>query len=163
MFIDLEVSMKTTLILVTLLMTQMVFAETLRDRKIKEEMLTRVDSLIQKVEAGQTSLKTEDMARTCDTIEELFKALPDHLVAIGTKMDLLKGKIIKMENETKLLLIDMHMRSNICNVGERGENLDIKETEKQFKKMLKGLKKQKKIISKSETNFENSYQYHYEF
>lgn len=155
--------MKTTLILVTLLMTQMVFAETLRDRKIKEEMLTRVDSLIQKVEAGQTSLKTEDMARTCDTIEELFKALPDHLVAIGTKMDLLKGKIIKMENETKLLLIDMHMRSNICNVGERGENLDIKETEKQFKKMLKGLKKQKKIISKSETNFENSYQYHYEF
>lgn len=155
--------MKTALILVTLLMTQMVFAETLRDRKIKEEMLTRVDSLIQKVEAGQTGLKSEDMAKTCDSVDELFKALPDHLVAIGTKMDLLKGKIIKMENETKLFLIDMHMRSNICNVGERGENLDIKETEKQFKKMLKGLKKQKKIISKSETNFENSYQYHYEF
>lgn len=155
--------MKPVFILVLMLATQFSFAQTLREKKIKEEMLSRVDTLIAKTQEGREALDSEDVIKACDIIDELFKILPDHLVSIGTRMNLFDSKIIKMENETKMFLIDTHMRSNICSVGERGENLDIGETDKQLKKMNKSFKKQKKTIKKKDTDYNNTYNYYYEF
>lgn len=156
--------MKTVFMLFLLLVSQLTFAQTLKEKKIKEEMLKRVDSLITKTEEGRKALKEEDVEEACNIINSLFKVLPDHLVSIGTRMNLLDSKIIKMENETKMFLIDMHRRSNICASGDEiGENLDIGETDKQFKKMNKSFEKQKKRIKKEETNYNNYYNYYYEF
>lgn len=155
--------MKSAIIMAMLLITQITSAQTLREKKVKLEMLDRVDGLISKVVEARVALKKEDVVLACDKIDELFKILPDHLMAVGTNMDLFDPKIVKMENESKMFLIDVHMRSNICSRGERGENLDIKETDKKLKKMKSALEKQKKRIKKEDTNYSNSYSYYYEF
>lgn len=156
--------MKPVFMLFLILVSQITFAQTLKEKKTKAEMLKRVDTLIEKTEAGSKALKTEDVSNACEIINDMFKILPDHLVSIGTRMNLFDSKIIKMENETKMFLIEMHRRSNICASGdETGENLDIGETDKQFKKMNKSFKKQKKTITKGETNYNNIYNYYYEF
>lgn len=155
--------MKAMLFMALLLVAQIGFAQTMKEKRIKTEMLDRVDSLISKVVDARAALKREDLSLTCDKIDEMFRILPDHLMAVGTNMDLFDSKIVKMENESKMFLIDIHMRSNICKHGERGENLDIKETDKKLKKMKSALEKQKKRITKEDTNFSNSYSYYYEF
>lgn len=155
--------MKTTLFMALLLVSQIGFAQTLKEKRIKSEMLDRVDSLIAKTVDARAALKKEDVVLACDKIDEMFKLLPDHLMAVGTNMDLFDAKIVKMENESKMFLIDIHMRSNTCAQGERGENLDIKETDKKLKKMKSALEKQKKKIKKEDTNYNNSYSYYYEF
>lgn len=155
--------MKAAIIMALVLMTQVASAQTLKEKKIKIEMLDRVDGLISRVVDARAALKKEDVALACDKIDEMFKILPDHLMAVGTNMDLFDPKIIKIENESKMFLIDIHMRSNICSRGERGENLDIKETDKKLKKMKSALEKQKKRITKEDTNFSNNYSYYYEF
>lgn len=155
--------MKAAILMALVLMSQVTFAQTLKEKKIKIEMLDRVDNLIAKASEARLALKKEDVALACDKIDEMFKILPDHLMAVGTNMDLFDSKIVKMENESKMFLIDMHMRSNICSRGERGENLDIKETDKKLKKMKSALEKQKKRIRKEDTNFSNNYSYYYEF
>jgi hypothetical protein len=62
-----------------------------------------------------------------------------------------------------MFLIYIHQRSNICSNGETGENLDISETKQKFKSMKRMLEKQKKIIKKLDTDYENTYNYYYEF
>lgn len=155
--------MKAMIFMALLVVAQIGFAQTLKEKKIKAEMLDRVDGLITRVDAAREALKKEDLVLACDKIDEMFKILPDHLMSVGTNMDLFDPGIVKMENESKMFLIDIHMRSNICNRGERGENLDIKETDKKLKKMKKSLAQQKKKITKEDTNFNNSYSYYYEF
>lgn len=146
-----------------LLVSQLGFTQTLKEKRVKSEMIGRVDGLIEKTVEARSALEKEDVALACDKIDEMFKILPDHLMAVGTNMDLFDSKIVKMENESKMFLIDIHMRSNICARGERGENLDIKETKKKLKKMKSALGKQKRNIKKEDTNFSNSYSYYYEF
>lgn len=156
--------MKFGLMLVILLASQLSFSQTIREKKVKEEMLGRVDTLIQFVEEGQEALKKEEMSEVCGRIEDLFKLLPDHLVAIGTRMNLFDPKVIKMEHETKSTLIEMHQHKNICHSSNVvGENLDLKKTKKKFKEMLSMFEKQKKRIKKSDTGYENTYNYWYEF
>jgi hypothetical protein len=151
------------LIVFTLLMSQFSFAETMKERRIKEEMLTRVDTLVIKVDEGREALAKEDVISACQKVEDLFGLLPKHLVSIGTKMNLFDKNVIKMERETKVFLIDMHMTSNICKSGKDAENLDMEKTDTKFKNMRKAFVKQKKRIQKSDTNYENVYNYYYEF
>jgi hypothetical protein len=151
------------LIILMLFMSQLAFGQSLKEKRIKEEMLTRVDHLIEKVQQTRSYLKNEEVALSCKTINDIFKILPEHLMSIGTRMNLFDPQVINMEQETKMLLIYIHQRSNICNVGETGENLDIDETDKKMKSAKKMLDKQKKEIKKSDTNFENLYNYYYEF
>lgn len=155
--------MKFALLAFALLLSQLSFAQSLKDKKVKAEMVGRAHLLVIKATDAREAIKAEDMARVCDRIQEMFRTLPDHLMSIGQKMDLFDRSVVKMENETKMFLIDVHMRSNICQQGQRGENLDIKETDKQLKKMIKAFEKQKKTISKKDTGFDNSYSYYYEF
>jgi hypothetical protein len=155
--------MKNVFILLLLMIGQVASAQTLKEKKLKQEMLGRVDTLIEKSQQAREALKTEDVVLACKKINELFKILPDHLISIGTSMNLFDPKVIKMENETKMFLIDMHQRSNICAMGETGENLDIGKTDKKFKEMIKAFGKQKKKIKKSDVDYENTYNYYYEF
>jgi hypothetical protein len=155
--------MKIGLLTLAFFISQLCFAQTLNEKKIKSEMIERTELLIIKANDAREAIKVEDMARVCDRIDEMFKTFPDHLMSIGQRMDLFKKKIIKLENETKMFLIDVHRRSLICQKGIRGEHLDIKETDQQLKGMIKSLKKQKKIIEKEDVGFENSYSYYYEF
>lgn len=155
--------MKLTLLLSLLLTAQVSFAQSLKEKKQKQEMLERVDSLTLKIDESRDALEKEDVVVACAKINEIFGLLPDHLVSIGSRMNPLDSKVMRMEQETKMFLIDIHKRSNICAFGETGEYLDIKETSKKLKSMKKALRKQKKRISKSDTNYNNKYNYYYEF
>lgn len=155
--------MKFGLMLMLLLASQLSFAQSIKSKKIKEEMLTRVDTLISKIDESRAHLAKEEVAQACDKIDEIFKILPDHLIGIGTKMNLFDPAVIRMENESKIFLIWIHQRHNICNNGIRGEELDMGETSKELKSMKKKFEKQKKRIKKSDTDFENTYNYYYEF
>lgn len=151
------------LMFVLLIASQMTYAQSLKDKKIKEEMLKRVDTLILKIDEARIHLDKEEASSACDKIDEIFKILPDHLVGIGTRMNLFDPSVIRMENESKMQLIWIHQRHNICNNGIRGENLDLTETNKKLKSMKKMLEKQRKKIKKSDTDYENTYNYYYEF
>lgn len=155
--------MKFGLMFALLLASQVTFAQTLKEKRVKEEMLKRADSLITKIDEARASLNKEEVAAACDKIDEIFKILPDHLVGIGTNMNLFDPVVIRMENESKMHLIYIHQRHNICNNGIRGEYLDMGETDKKLKSMKKAIEKQKKKIKKSDTDYENTYNYYYEF
>lgn len=155
--------MKSTLVLLLLLVSQLSFAQTLKEKKVKQEMLDRADVLIAKVSEARLALDKEDVVTTCERINELFKLYPDHLVGIGTRMNIFDGSIVKMENEAKMSLIYFHQQSNVCARGETGEYLDIGETKKKLKSIRKELERQKKKIKKSDTDYENTYNYYYEF
>ena len=155
--------MKSTLVLLLLLVSQLSFAQTLKEKKVKQEMLDRADVLIAKVSEARLALDKEDVVTTCERINELFKLYPDHLVGIGTRMNIFDGSIVKIENEAKMSLIYFHQQSNVCARGETGEYLDIGETKKKLKSIRKELEKQKKKIKKSDTDYENTYNYYYEF
>lgn len=146
-----------------LCLSSLAFGQSLKDKRIKEEMLTRVDSITERLQLVRDYLKHEDVIFACKTINEIFKILPDHLVAIGTRMNLFDSQVISMEHETKMFLIYIHQRSNICSQGQTGENLNISEVDKKFKSMKKMFDKQKKKIKKSDTSYENLYNYYYEF
>lgn len=156
--------MKTGLMLALLLLSQISFAQTMKEKRIKQEMLDRVDSLVKIIDEGRASLEKEDVVNACKKINELFKLMPDHLVAVGTKMDLFDSDVIRMENESKMHLIYVHQQNNVCNSSELiGDNLDMKETDRKLKSMKKALEKQRKKIKKGDTSFENTYSYYYEF
>lgn len=150
--------------LMLVLSAQLSLAETIKSKKIKEEMLTRADTLIQKSDEGRELAKKEKMDEVCVVLNDIFDILPDQLISIGTHMDIGDSKIIKLERETRMYLMQVHYNSNLCkNDGNKGESLQIKDTEKLFKSMKKDFEKHKKRIKKSDTDFENSYNYYYEF
>ncbi len=156
--------MKLGLMLAFLLLSQVALAETIKGKQIKAEMMTRIDSLITKITDGRDALDREDVVTACAKINEIFEILPKHLVSIGTRMNLFDPKVIRMEQESKMFLIYIHQRSNICASGaSTGENLDLQETQKKLKSMSKMLVKQKKRIKKSSTEYNNTYNYYYEF
>ena len=96
-------------------------------------MLKRVDSMVGKMGEGRQALERLDVELACKKINEIFKILPDHLMGIGTKMNMFDGKVQKIEKQSREMLIDFHQKSNICAIGKIGENLDIGETEDDFK------------------------------
>lgn len=126
-------------------------------------MLDRISNLIKIIDDTRSQLDRQDAENACLGINQLFTLIPDHLIAIGTRMNMLNSKILMMENETKLFLMYTHQRKNICSQGVGGEYLDLGETRQKLKSMKKMLEKQSKLIKKSDTNYNNSYRYYYEF
>ena len=155
--------MKLALLLGLLLSLSSVGAQTLREKKIKKEMLERTDLLITKVIEARLALDKEDVAVACKKINELFELYPAHLTSIGTHMDLFDSKTVKIKNEALEQLIYMHQQSNVCAHGEGHEYLDMGAVDKKLKKIKKSLEKQKKTIKKSDTDYENIFHYEYEF
>ena len=155
--------MKFGLMLILVLASQVTFAQSIKEKKTKEEMLKRVDTLVLKIDETRGLLEKEEVAGACDRIDEIFALLPKHIMGVGTNMNLFDPKVIDMTQESKLHLIWIHQRHNICNNGVRGEDLDLSDTSKKLKSMKKQLEKQRKKISKSDTDYNNTYDYYYEF
>ena len=91
--------MKFTLILAALLISQLSFAQSVREKRIKQEMLDRTDLLIEKVEGARDDLDHEDVNNACKKIKEVFALYPDHLKGIGSHLDLDRSKTIKAKDE----------------------------------------------------------------
>lgn len=155
--------MKFTLILATLLISQMSFAQSVREKRIKQEMLDRTDLLIEKVEGAREDLDHEDVIGACKKIKELFVLYPDHLKAIGSHLDLQRSKSIKAKDEALNQLIFIHKRSLLCGQGKDSEYVDAKKLRKELKTTLGSLEKQRKEIKRLDTINQNSFYYEYEF
>lgn len=155
--------MKSGLMIILLLVSQLSFAQSRKDIKTKEEILQRVDTLIKQLNEAEELLNRQDPEPACDSLESIFAILPEHLMAIGTKMSFFDGNVVRMEHETKMFLIYIHQQVNIANSGERGENINMSKVSKQLKAMRKALEKQKKKIKKLDTSYSNQYSYRYEF
>lgn len=155
--------MKFTIMFVAFLMTQMTFAQTKKEKRIKQEMVERIELLIEKVELTREDLEKEDVINACKTIKEMFQIFPDHLKGIGSHMDFEKRRTIKAKDLALSELIFMHKQSLICDQGKDAENVDAKELRKELKHILHSLKKQRRIIKRADTGSENSFYYRYEF
>ena len=155
--------MKFALILATLLVSQMSFAQSAREKRIKQEMLDRTDLLIEKVEAAREDLDHEDVVSACKKIKEIFVIYPDHLKAIGSHLDLDRSKTIKAKDQALSQLIFIHKRSLLCSQGKDSEFVDAKKLRKELKETLSILEKHRKVIKKSDTDNQNSFYYEYEF
>jgi hypothetical protein len=154
--------MKLTLSLILLCMTQIALAKSLNDRRVKEEMLTRVETLIEKTDAARELVKTEDPVGAFKVIGEIFRIIPDHLLAVGTRMDMTDRRVIRMEQETKMILVYVHQQVNTC-AQDNGDHLDLLESAKKLRSMRRAFNKQKRKIRRSEVDFQNTYNYSYEF
>ncbi len=154
--------MKLALTFLMLCLTQLALAKSLSERRLKEEMLARVETLIEKSKEGRELLKKKDAPGACRVIGEIFRLLPEHLVAVGSRMDLLDAKVIRMEQETKMMLIYVHQRVNIC-AQDNGDHLDLEETAGKLRSMRRAFQKQKRRINRADLGFQNDYKYYYEF
>jgi len=155
--------MKLSLILATLLMCQLTYAQSAREKRIKAEMLDRTNLLIDKVEIARENLKNEDVINACKRIKELFAIYPDHLTGIGTHIDLDRNKTIRAKNEALNQLIFIHRQSLVCDQGNDGEYVDAKILRKELKGVEKSLRAQRETIERSRTDNENRFEYFYEF
>lgn len=155
--------MKFSLILATLLMSQLSFAQSIREKRIKQEMIDRTELLIEKVEGAREDLDREDVLSACKKIKEVFVLYPDHLKSIGSHLDLERSRSVKAKDEALSQLIFIHKKSLLCAQGKDSEYVDAKKLRKELKQTLSSLEKQRKVIRKSDTNNENSFYYEYEF
>ncbi len=155
--------MKFALILATLLMSQLTLAQSIREKRIKQEMIDRTELLIEKVTGAREDLDREDVVAACKKIKEMFVLYPDHLKAIGSHLDLQRSRSIKAKDDALNQLIFIHKKTLVCAQGKDSEHVDPKKLRKELKETLNSLEKQRKVIKKSDTDNENSFYYEYEF
>lgn len=162
--------MKQGLIILALFLSQLASAQTLRETRIKQEMLDRADLIINKIEAIREHLKTkkkeipseENVELACEKIEELFEIFPAHLKAIGVHMDLFARKTVWMKNAAFDQLIYINTQALICREGKKHEYVDPTAVRKEFGSMLSSIEKQRKRIKNEDTDFDNIFRYEYE-
>lgn len=155
--------MKFTMLAVALLVSQLSFAQTMKEKKVKQEMLDRTELLIEKVVSAREDLEKEDVGSACKKVKEIFALYPEHLTSIGSHLDFEKNKTIKAKDEALAQLVFMHKTSQLCDRGSDSEYVDPTELRKDLKVTLKSLEKQQKTIRKGDTNSENKFYYEYEF
>lgn len=160
---NLEVFMKLIAVLMMAAFVNGAFAESAFEKKNKQEMSERTDTLITKIATAREHLKKEEVKEACDELQEMLKIYPDHLKSIGQHMNNYKTKVVVARDEALQQLIFVHRQSVVCGQGDNAEHVDAKDLGKKLKKISKSLKKQKKLIDKEKTNHENEFYYRYEF
>ena len=163
--------MKLGLIMLALLLSQLASAQTLRETRIKQEMLERADLVIEKIEDIREHLKAkkkeipseENIELACEKMEELFEIFPAHLKAIGVHMDLFARNTVWMKNAALDQLIYINKQALTCREGKKHEYVDPSAVRKELGNMLVSLEKQRKRIKKEDTDFDNVFRYEYEF
>lgn len=155
--------MKFSLLLASLLLSQLSFAQTIKEQKTKKEMVDRTELIISTIEGAREDLKTEDVTSACKKIDELFVLYKPHVEAIGTHLDFYRNRENKAKDEALNQLIFFHRHSLICAQGKDSEYVDPTKLRKELKQIEKSLKSQRKTIKKSDTSNENSFKYSYEF
>ncbi len=160
---NLEVFMKLITAMVMVILANSAFAISAFEKKNKEEMLERTESIISKVDNAREFLKNEETVKACDEMRELLKIYPEHLKSIGMHMNNYKTRVVIVRDEVLQQLIFVHRQSVVCGQGDNAEYVDPKDLGKKLKRISKSLKKQKKLIKKEKTNQANEFHYHYEF
>jgi hypothetical protein len=154
--------MKFSLLLASLLLSQLSFAQTIKEKKTKQEMLNRTELIITTIEGAREDLKIEDVDSACKKINELFVLYTPHVESIGQHLDFFRHRENKAKDEALSQLIFMHRHVIICAQGKDSEYVDPKKLRKELKEIEKSLKSQRKTIKKSDTSNENSFKYYYE-
>lgn len=155
--------MKLPLIIMALALSQLAFADSIREEKIRKEMLERVDLVLEKSEAAREDLKMKDVVPACEKVKEIFVIYPDHLKSIGSHMDLFRSRTIKAKDQALSHLITLHKQTNICNSGKDSEYVDPKIMSKQLKEIEKDLKRHRRLIKRQDTDHQNQFYYEYQF
>lgn len=155
--------MKLSFFIALLSLSSLTFADTIREKNIRKEMMDRVDVMIEKIEDARKDLKKEQVVEACARVNEVFELYPDHLTDVGTNMNLFVKKVDQTKDAALEQLIQMHQYSLLCARGENSEYVDPKAMRKELGKIKSSLKRQKKIIKKNDTDLENSFYYRYEF
>jgi hypothetical protein len=155
--------MKFTFFLMAMLSVQIASAQSLREKRIKAEMLEKVDQLIEKVEETRHDLEQEDVSAACDKIHQIKELYPDHLKTSAKRLDLERRRTSKVKDRALNELIFFHQQSVECKKGRGSEFVDPSELDKELKRISKSLKKQRKIIEKNDTDHNNSFSYRYRF
>lgn len=138
-------------------------AGTIREKRFKAEMLTRADALSIKLAEAHKDLETENVKAACEKIIEIFPIYKEHALDIGVRMDPFDHKSAEIRNDSLSELITLDQEKLTCEKGKDSEYVDPLELQKKLRSILKSLKKQKKLIEKKNTGFENFYQYEYDF
>lgn len=155
--------MKLITTLAMVLVVTSAFAETAYEKKQKEAMLKRVDSLISEVDSARDHLEKDEVKEACGDLQDMLKIYPDHLKAVGTQMNSYRTKVIIARDEALQQLIFVHRQAVVCGQGENAEHVDAKDLDKKLKKIRKSLVKQQKLIEKEETDHNNEFYYRYDF
>jgi hypothetical protein len=155
--------MKLPLIIMALVLSQLAAADSIREERIRQEMLDRVELIMEKSEAAREDLKVKEVVPACEKIKEIFVIYPDHLKAIGSHMDLFRSRTIKAKDEALNHLITLHKQSNICQSGKDSEYVDPKIMSKKLKEIEKDLKRHRRLIKRQDTDHQNQFYYEYQF
>jgi len=153
--------MKITIFLITMLSLQIASAQSPREKRIKEEMLERVDLIIEKVEESRLDLDQEDVVAACDKIHQIKELYPKHILTSGKRLDANRRRTTKMVTKAVGELSFIHQQSEECKKGRASEFVDPTILNKELKKISKSLRKQRKTIEKKDTNHNNSVKYRY--
>lgn len=138
-------------------------AQTLREKRIKEEMLTRVDALTVKLNLVRKDLASESVADACTKLKEVFDLYPDHVKDVGVRLDAFDNKCAEIRNDALTELITLHREVVTCGRGRGNEYVDPDRLSDTLKDIVKSLKNQRKIIAKKSVEFQNNFHYDYEF
>lgn len=165
--------MKFGLLLITLLIGQIAYAQSMREIRIREAMLNRIDELTTKTQSTQDLLARRDVGPACKNIKEMFDMVQEHVKDIHTHLDIFSSKVINTKQDAVQSLLLIQQNNTTCKQGQDNEYIDPKKAESNMKVVLSSLKKQRKVINKAEINEEenssslkiesSSYEYRYEY
>ncbi len=138
-------------------------AQTLGEIKIKEDMLKRAREMRVASDEARELLSAIQVEEACQKVNFIFKEMPQHLSSIMSRMNIFEKKIQDIKDESLFLLQETHRLDNRCQQGQAFEFVDPKKAATFLKDFSKRIKKHEKLIKKSNTNFNNTYYYQYEF
>lgn len=138
-------------------------ASTLREEKIKEAMLSRMDTIIEKLEVSVRELKEKDVVNACVKVKEVFDIYPDHVGDIGVHLDPFNIRNVEIKNDSLVELAMLHRQTLECDRGEGGEYVHLKNSSGSLKDIIKSVKKQKRIVKRASTGYSNDFHYEYEY
>ncbi len=152
-----------SLLLAAFLMTSVAQAQTIREARTKEVMLARIDTISEKLKLVLKDLKKKDVVNACAKVKEVFVIYPDHVTDIGSRLDPFARRAAEIKNDALNELIMLHSQTLECDRGTGSEYIDPRIMGRNMKDILNSLKKQRRVIRRSNTSFENPFHYEYEF
>jgi hypothetical protein len=159
------------LLLSSLAFSQVDAEDLAREKRIKKEMVERVEALIQKASIVEMSMKKykkdevtkTDYKKACDTVKEIFEMYREHMNAIGGNLDLFNRNTTELKQTAKNELIVIHQMYSICGEGKSYQYVDARNMAGAFKGIGLSLKHQKNQISNADMSFENDFIFENEY
>ncbi len=138
-------------------------AETMKEKKTKEEMSKRIDDIKLKISEIRADLDDEKVVDACKKLKEVFAVYPDHVADVGIHMDPYDNKCAEIRNDALSELILIHSEVKVCEKGKDSEYVDPELLSDKLKDVDKSLKRQRKVINKKDASYNNKFHYDYDF